>query len=366
MTYCIGLMSGTSMDGIDAVLARFDAQGRPTVINHHSIELPEPLLSQLHTLCSPGSDEIDLMGRADRALGYRFAEAVKALLKTSGLEAEAIAAIGSHGQTVRHHPDGRHAFTLQLGCPNTLAIETGIDVIADFRRKDIALGGQGAPLVPAFHHHLFASETPRLIVNVGGIANLTFLDPNGPILGYDTGPGNTLMDAWAREHFGQPYDRDGAIAASGSVDDALLTRLLGHAYFAQPAPKSTGRELFNLNWLYSHLNSLDPLPHEDVMATLLATTVLSIADCAQSLAPSGELYLCGGGAFNGELARQLAQRLPSYRIDTTATLGLDPQLVESVAFAWLAWRHLQGLPGNLPAVTGASREAILGGRYPAA
>ncbi|SHH93892.1 anhydro-N-acetylmuramic acid kinase [Ferrimonas marina] len=365
MTYCIGLMSGTSMDGIDAVLAQFDSAGVPTLVAHHSIEIPPPLLSDLHRLCSPNNNEIDRMGRADRAIAFAFAEAVHTLLAKAELKPEQIAAIGSHGQTVRHHPGGPHAFTLQIGCPNTLAVETGIDVIADFRRKDIALGGQGAPLVPAFHQGLFAADVPRMIVNIGGIANLTCLKGD-EVLGYDTGPGNTLMDAWAREHFDLPFDRDGQIAASGKVDGALLKRLLSHPYFAQPAPKSTGRELFNTSWLASHLNSLDALPLEDVMATLLALTVQTIATSAQRHSDSGELYLCGGGAFNAALVSQLQQTLPSFKVTTTSELGLDPQWVEGLAFAWLAWRHINGLPGNLPAVTGAKREAILGARYPAA
>ncbi|GAA4886260.1 anhydro-N-acetylmuramic acid kinase [Ferrimonas pelagia] len=364
MTYCIGLMSGTSMDGIDAVLARFDQRGHPSLVASHSLALPPTLLTELHRLCSPADNEIDRMGRADRAIALCFAEAVQGLLAKTEIDAAQIAAIGSHGQTVRHHPDGRHAFTLQLGCPSTLAVASGIDVIADFRRKDIALGGQGAPLVPAFHHSLFRASTPRLIVNIGGIANLTCLNDQ-QVLGYDTGPGNTLMDAWCREHFQQSYDNGGQIAAGGQVNGALLKRLLAHPYFAQPLPKSTGRELFNLHWLHSQLGSLDAMPTEDVMATLLALTVQSIAKCAQNHAASGELYLCGGGAFNDELVRQLTIALPDYQIDTTAALGLDPQLVEGVAFAWLAWRHLNGLPGNLPAVTGAAREAVLGGRYPA-
>ncbi|MBY5980394.1 anhydro-N-acetylmuramic acid kinase [Ferrimonas balearica] len=367
MTYCIGLMSGTSMDGIDAALVQFDEHGQPTLTAHHSIEIPPPLLAELHRLCTPNDKEIDRMGRADRAIALAFAEAVHNLLAKAEVRADEVAAIGSHGQTVRHMPDGPHAFTLQLGCPSTLAAATGIDVVADFRRKDIALGGQGAPLVPAFHQALFAGAQPRFILNIGGIANLTCLPGDkSAVMGFDTGPGNTLMDAWARERFNQPFDDDGAIAASGQVNEALLQRLLSHPYFAQPAPKSTGRELFNASWLWGHLETDANLPAEDVMATLLALTVQSIATNVRQHTQQGELYLCGGGAFNSELRRTLQLALPDFTLTTTDALGLPSKWVEATAFAWLAWRHLNGLPGNLPAVTGASREAVLGGWYPAA
>ncbi|MBY5992448.1 anhydro-N-acetylmuramic acid kinase [Ferrimonas balearica] len=366
MTYCIGLMSGTSMDGIDAVLVAFDEHGQPSLKAHHSIEIPPPLLAELHRLCTPHDKEIDRMGRADRAIALAFAEAVHNLLAIAEVPADEVAAIGSHGQTVRHMPEGPHAFTLQLGCPSTLAAATGIDVVADFRRKDIALGGQGAPLVPAFHQALFATNRPRMILNIGGIANLTCLPGDkSDVVGFDTGPGNTLMDAWAREQFSQPFDDKGAIAASGQVNPALLTRLLSHPYFAQPAPKSTGRELFNASWLRGHLQSDANLPAEDVMATLLALTVETIAQGARAHAQQGEIYLCGGGAFNDTLRRSLATALPGFALDTTEALGLSPKWVEATAFAWLAWRHLNGLPSNLPAVTGAKREAVLGGWYPA-
>ncbi|WP_298444118.1 anhydro-N-acetylmuramic acid kinase [uncultured Ferrimonas sp.] len=372
MSYLIGLMSGTSMDGVDAVLVAFNDNGKPTLRGAHSLELPPPLLNDLHRLCSPGNNEIDRLGRADRALARVFAEAVHNLLAKTGVEASAIAAIGSHGQTVRHMPEGHHAFTLQLGCPSTLATLTGIDVVADFRRKDIALGGQGAPLVPAFHQALFQTPADRAIVNIGGIANITWLPGSAAqaqgaqVLGYDTGPGNTLMDAWCRDHLGCNYDDNGAIAARGQVNDALLSRLLSHAYFNQAPPKSTGRELFNSVWLQGHLHSLPAIKDEDVLATLLATTVISIADCVSHHSNSAELFVCGGGAFNGELIKQLGQRLPQCNVQTTAALDLPPQWVEASAFAWLAYRHLHGLTSSLPAVTGASRAAVLGGLYPSA
>lgn len=365
MSYYIGLMAGTSMDGVDAVLVQFDQQ-QPNLVAHHSVELPPSLLNELHRLCRPDNNEIDRLGRADRALAKLFATACDELLTKAKVKPSEVRAIGSHGQTVRHMPDGPSAFTLQLGCPSTLATLTGIDVVADFRRKDIALGGQGAPLVPAFHQALFQSDNDRAIVNIGGIANLTWLPANnGKVLGYDTGPGNTLMDAWCREHLGVSYDNNGELAAKGHVNDELLARLLGHAYFNQPYPKSTGRELFNLTWLQGHLNSLAMLNDHDVLATLLATTVISIADSVSYHNPKAELFCCGGGAFNGQLMEQLSQRLPLSNVQTTESLGLAPQWVEAAAFAWLAYRHIHGLSGNLPAVTGASRTAVLGGLYPA-
>ncbi|WP_028115852.1 anhydro-N-acetylmuramic acid kinase [Ferrimonas senticii] len=366
MTLVIGLMSGTSMDGVDAALIRFNEHEAPELLCSHSLDLPPPLLRELHALCQPANNEIDRLGRAERQLSRVFAECCHNLLAKAGLDASEVAAIGSHGQTVRHHPDGPNGFTLQLGCPSTLAALTGIDVIADFRRMDIALGGQGAPLVPAFHQALFQNQQDRAIVNIGGIANITWLPASGgsgEVVGYDTGPGNTLMDAWCRERFGCNYDDNGQLAAQGQVNQALLRRLLSHAYFNQSPPKSTGRELFNMVWLQGHLNSLDPISDHDVLATLLMLTVASIADCVSQHSANAQLYVCGGGAFNGELMHQLAQQLPNATVQSTAVLGLDPQWVEASAFAWLAYRHLQRLPGNLPAVTGASRAAVLGGRY---
>ncbi|SDI62990.1 anhydro-N-acetylmuramic acid kinase [Ferrimonas sediminum] len=365
MTRYIGLMSGTSMDGIDAVLVEFNGR-RPTLVASHSHEYDPHLLEQLHRLCSTGNDEINRLGQIDRQVGKAFAEATNALMTKAGISADSVRAIGSHGQTIRHMPDGPHGFSLQIGDPNTLAVDTGIDVVADFRRKDVALGGQGAPLVPAFHQAMFGGNQPRVIANIGGIANITWLPGNADqVLGYDTGPGNTLMDAWVRQHNQQAFDQDGQLAAAGTIKTELLKRLLSHPYFSQPAPKSTGRELFNQAWLNYQLEPFMNARAEDVQATLLAFTVETLAAEIAQLSQDANVYLCGGGAFNGHLVKQLSRALPHHRIDSTDALGVPPQWVEGMAFAWLAHCHLHGIPGNLPAVTGASRTAILGTLTPA-
>ncbi|MBT1444473.1 anhydro-N-acetylmuramic acid kinase [Shewanella sp. JM162201] len=362
----IGLMSGTSMDGVDAVLVDF-AGAEPKLVAAHTEAIPEHLLKGLQRLCQPGQDEINRLGRLDRSVGSLFAKAVNNLLQKAGVEAKDITAIGSHGQTVRHMPNLEVGFTLQIGDPNTIAAETGIDVIADFRRKDIALGGQGAPLVPAFHQQVFAKDGQcRIILNIGGIANITFLPGNADaVLGFDTGPGNTLIDAWVQEVRQQPFDADGAFADSGNTNDKLLTQLLSHPYFALSHPKSTGRELFNRAWLEQQLEDFANLDEADIQSTLLDLTCRSIAQDIYKLSWEGELFVCGGGALNGALVRRLGALLPGYSIETTSALGVDPKWVEGIAFAWLALRHHQGLPANLPAVTGAKRMAVLGARFPA-
>ncbi|QFU21665.1 anhydro-N-acetylmuramic acid kinase [Shewanella eurypsychrophilus] len=366
--YYIGLMSGTSMDGVDAVLVDFSAQ-QPKLIAKHSEDIPTHTLNGLQRLCLPGNDEINLLGQLDRSVGQLFGTAVNALLAKAGIEKQQVIAVGSHGQTVRHMPNLDMGFTLQIGDPNSIAVATGIDVIADFRRKDIALGGQGAPLVPAFHQQMFAKkDTARLILNIGGISNITYLPADvttQPVIGFDTGPGNTLIDAWCLQTNGQAYDEDGAWAASGQTDVKLLTHLLSHSYFSQGFPKSTGRELFNQAWLEQQVAAFGYLNQADIQSTLLDVTCHSIAKDTLSLSEEGELFVCGGGAFNGELMKRLEQLLPQYKICTTSALGIDPQWVEGIAFAWLAMRFHKKLPGNLPAVTGASREAILGSFFPA-
>ncbi|MFB2648187.1 anhydro-N-acetylmuramic acid kinase [Shewanella mangrovisoli] len=364
--YYIGLMSGTSMDGVDAVLVDFAGE-QPQLIATHTEAIPSHLLKGLQRLCLPGNDEINRLGRLDRSVGKLFAFAVNNLLAKAQIAKEDIIAIGSHGQTVRHMPNLEVGFTLQIGDPNTIATETGIDVIADFRRKDIALGGQGAPLVPAFHQQTFAQVgKKRVILNIGGIANITYLTGNREeVLGFDTGPGNTLIDAWIQQVKNEPYDKDGEWAASGKTDQQLLAQLLSHPYFSLAYPKSTGRELFNQAWLEQQLSQFNQLDEEDIQSTLLDLTCHSIARDILKLAPVGELFVCGGGAFNTELMQRLAALLPDYHIDTTSALGVDPKWAEGIAFAWLAMRHHLGLPANLPAVTGASREAVLGGRFSA-
>lgn len=368
--YYIGLMSGTSMDAVDAVLIEIHGHSL-TTLAHAAIPLGESLRRDLQKLCSPGDDGLDLLGFCDIALGKQFATAAMKVLEQYNLPASAVTAIGSHGQTVRHRPPGHDTpgFSLQIGDPSTIAALTGITTIADFRRKDMALGGQGAPLVPAFHHYLFRhADHNRTIINIGGIANITWLAAGGDdssVIGFDTGPGNGLMDAWIQRHRGLAFDRDGAWAASGTPDIPLLSAMLEDDYLHLPAPKSTGREYFNIHWLDSMLARLTNLPSPaDVQATLCAFTVETIALGLNTLpAACDQVYLCGGGTYNSHLVRSLAQRLRHTKVSSCSALGLAPEQVEATAFAWLAHRTLERQPGNLSRVTGASRPAILGGIY---
>lgn len=359
------------MDAVDAVLAEI---GPATIrlVAHHSHPIPDPLRDDLIRLCTPGAqscDVLDLLGAADRWFGELLADAAAALLARASFPAASVVAIGSHGQTVRHRPPGGpvpHPFSLQIGDPNVLAARSGIPVVADFRRRDLALGGQGAPLVPPFHQAAFAhADRVRAIVNVGGIANLTLLTPGEAVVGFDIGPGNGLMDAWVQRHLRLPFDDRGHWAASGEPDPALLKRLQAHPFFACPPPKSTGREDFHLAWLDRELARGDPLAPGTVQATLLELTASGIATAIEGLSPSvQELYLCGGGAYNAALLNRLRALLPPLVVGTTAALGLAPEWVEAVAFAWLARATLLGRPGNLPAVTGAARATVLGALYP--
>ncbi|WP_416306296.1 anhydro-N-acetylmuramic acid kinase [Neptunicella sp. SCSIO 80796] len=365
----IGLMSGTSMDGIDAALVDFADPAQPQLLDFTTLQYDDALLQELHLLNRPDEDEVHLAGAANRKVGNAFAAAANQLLANNKLDARQVVAIGSHGQTVRHTPDGEFGFSLQIGDAHSIAVQTGIDVIADFRNKDIALGGQGAPLVPAFHRAVFShTSIDRAVVNIGGIANISYLPANksSPVLGFDTGPGNTLMDGWCRKHLNQPYDKDGAWGAGGQADPQLLRSLLSHPYFKEAAPKSTGRDAFHLDWLEQQLavqpKKLDP---QDVQATLLQLTAQNIADGLAEL-PVAEVYICGGGARNLALMAALANVLPQCKIHTTEELGVDPDAVEGIAFAWLAYAHKNGISGNIPEVTGASRAAILGACYPAA
>jgi anhydro-N-acetylmuramic acid kinase len=374
--YYIGLMSGTSLDAIDAVLVDF-AAARPRLIASHQHELTDTLRSALLDLCQPGENEIERLGIIDIQLGKAFAAAAQQLLSAAGISATEVSAIGSHGQTIRHRPET--GFTLQIGDPNTIAERTGITTVADFRRRDLAAGGQGAPLVPAFHAAVFGrhkpeDETvdgghpPRVILNIGGMANVTLLIPGLPVTGFDTGPGNVLMDAWIQQQQQLPCDHDGAWAQSGAVNAPLLAALQSDDYFRQPAPKSTGRERFNLAWLQQHLAAIpDSLPDEDVQATLCALTAVTVAAALHDeiVTAGGEILVCGGGAHNGHLLAQLERLLPDYTIKTTDAVGLAPDWVEACAFAWLARETLARRPGNVPTVTGARRPVILGGIYPA-
>ncbi len=390
----VGTLSGTSVDGIDAALVRFGA--RPELVASHSLAFPAELKAELLALGRPGDNEIDRLGRADVALGRLFARAVNELLAKAGFAPGAVRAIGSHGQTIRHRPGFDPAFTLQIGDPNVIATGTGIPVVADFRRKDMALGGQGAPLVPAFHEAVFRTTArDRVVVNLGGIANLTALpaDRTAPILGFDTGPANTLLDAWARRVLGTPMDRNGALAGSGRVVPELLRAMLAAPFFKRPAPKSTGPEEFSMAWLEARLAKLPKPPDDaDVQATLVALTARSVADAirggtgvppvdsdhgrdayATPISDMGgtpmpprkapEIFVCGGGARNPVLMRALRGELPGSEIATTDALGVAGDWVEAMAFAWLARQRVLGLPGNCPHVTGASRAAVLGGMF---
>ena len=363
----IGLMSGTSVDGIDAALVSIPATGPLILQATHQHPFPPGIRDAIQALSQPGDNEIERAGELDMRLGQLFAEAAQTLLHKSGLQPKDIRAIGSHGQTIRHCPRTKPGFTHQIGNPSVIAEQTGITTVGDFRARDMAAGGEGAPLVPAFHQWFFRKAgCNRVIVNVGGIANLTWLPAadNDVVLGFDTGPGNTLLDQWISRERGEQYDRDGAWAASGQVNTDLLGRLLADEYFAKQPPKSTGREHFHLAWLQQHLTANPVPPPQDVQATLVELTALSVAQ-AMRLLPGKveEIYVCGGGSHNRQLLARLRAQQPDIPIATTEALGLDPDWVEATAFAWLAHQTMSGLPGNLPSVTGAHRSVILGGIY---
>ncbi len=361
----VGLMSGTSADAVDLVLVDFSS-AQPRLIHSLSSPLGLDIRTQTHALATPGNNEIDRMGELDQQLGRIFANAIKQLLHDANIQADQIKAIGSHGQTIRHRPPGsvEFPFTLQIGDPNIIAQTTGITTVADFRRRDMAAGGHGAPLVPAFHRAAFQDKKQdRVIVNIGGMANITWLPAKGIATGFDTGPGNVLMDAWILEHKGQSYDRDGAWAASGHVDSGLLAQLLQHPFFNQNPPKSTGREEFNLAWLKAQLSGFETCPH-DVQASLLALTAHSITNDIKRLSAKPlEVFVCGGGAYNSRLMQELQTLLPESTVASSEQLGIAPNWVEAMAFAWLAHQTMNRQSGNLCSVTGAAEEVILGGVY---
>ena len=365
----LGLMSGTSLDGIDAVVIEFGADG-PRILAAETLSYPGDLREQLLTLTQGGGpNEIERLGRLDRTLGALFADAALAALTSCNLKPAAIRAVGSHGQTVRHRPTGSAPFTLQIADPNLIAEITGITTVADFRRRDVAAGGQGAPLVPAFHAGCFRDACEdRAVLNVGGMANLTLLpaDTQKLVSGFDTGPGNVLLDAWVGKHLGKRYDKNGSWAAQGATNQQLLNALLHDDYFKAPPPKSTGRERFNLCWLEQHLAGIEHCAPADVQATLVALTVSTVAAALCEAAPATQrLLVCGGGTHNDALMRSLASALPEIAVESTARHGLDPDWVEAAAFAWMARETLAGRPGNLPSVTGAHGLRVLGGIYPA-
>jgi anhydro-N-acetylmuramic acid kinase len=361
----IGLMSGTSLDGVDGVLADFDADGALTLRGHHHEPFVPALRDELLALNAPGENELHRAALAGRDLALAYASVVTALLLESSTVAREVRAIGAHGQTVRHQP--RAGYTLQLLDGALLAELTGIDVVCDLRRRDVAAGGQGAPLAPGFHAAVFGdANEARAVLNLGGISNLTLMAPGRPVLGFDCGPANALLDGWCQRHRREPFDDDGHWAASGKVQAPLLQALLREPYFALPPPKSTGRDLFHLGWLDAHLVPHPGLTPADVQATLAALTVESIArDLEAGASDATTLFACGGGARNGHLMRGLAQRLPRVRVTTTADLGVPVDQVEGAAFAWLAHRFVERVPGNLPEVTGARGPRLLGALYPA-
>lgn len=368
-TYYVGVMSGTSMDGVDAVLVNFPDRPAPRiqVIAHHSEIYGDALKQQLIQLAH-NQGTLDAFGEADHQVARHFAETINQLLQKAQVTPDAVCAIGSHGQTLRHKPQGPHPFTLQAGDPSLITELTGITTVADFRRRDMAAGGEGAPLAPGFHAWLFSSPTEyRALVNLGGIANISLLPPQSigktqaTITGYDTGPANALMDAWIHHVLQQPFDLNGDWARQGQINQAWLNSLLEEPFFKQPAPKSTGKERFNLDWVLARLPAAAPMAAVDVQRTLLELTACTVADAIKSHQPlPSSVYLCGGGAQNSLLQERIQAVLAGCSVKTTAALGLDPQLIEACAFAWLAKQTMAGLAGNIPSVTGAKGERILG------
>ena len=361
-TLFIGLMTGTSLDGVDAVLADF-AGTVPTTLAHVHRPLPAGLRSELLALNTTESDEIHRSQMAAQDLARLYADATADLLAAAAVDAGDVRALGVHGQTVRHRPD--LGYTVQLNAPALLAECTGVDVVADFRSRDIAAGGQGAPLVPAFHRIVFGAGRPRAVVNIGGISNITALD-GAQAIGFDAGPGNVLIDAWMTSRFDAPFDFNGERAASGSVDERFLASLLREPYFALPPPKSTGRDLFTLDWVRrAGADGLDPTV---VLASLTELTARAIGEALVLWAPqSTEVLVCGGGARNATLLRSLQTCVGLGRpVRATDSVGVPADQVEALAFAWLAWAHVNRVPGNLPEATGARGPRVLGALYPAA
>ena len=361
MTLYAGVIAGTSVDGLD--LALLDTSGtKPSIVDAHVEPLPEALARELRALAIPRDDHLDRVARADAALGAFIGRSVKSFVR-----GRSVIAVGSHGQTIRHEPDGQPAYTVQIGDPSRIAEVGGIDTVADFRRRDIAAGGQGAPLVPPFHEALFREpDHPRVVLNIGCIANVTVLAGAGDdhLTGFDTGPGNALLDAWVRDQRGAPFDRDGAWAAGAEPIPELLVRLERDPYLTAPPPKSTGKERYHLEFIRRHLSGAEPAA--GVQATLAEFTATSVARAVETWgADAREIVVCGGGRWNADLMRRLRRCLSPRAVTTTDALGVDADAVEAAAFAWLAHRFVERLPGNAPGVTGAAGPRVLGALYPA-
>lgn len=362
----IGLISGTSADAIDAALLAFDP--RPRMLAALAFAYPPAVRAAVLELSrGAATTTLEALGELDVRVGMAFADAANALLRDAGIAREAVAAIGSHGQTIRHRPRSEPAFTIQVGDPSTIAERTGIACVADFRRRDLAAGGEGAPLAPAFHAAVLGAHgEPRAILNLGGIANLTLIpgEPGTPVLGFDTGPANCLLDAWSARHLGMDRDEGGTLARGGRVDESALARWLDYAYFDRPPPKSTGREEFDLDWL-ARQGGLPESP-ADMLATLTELTARSIVDALRAAAPATRRVIaCGGGVHNGFLLERIRARLGGMPLETSREHGIDPDFVEAALFAWLARERIEGRPGNLPSVTGARGPRVLGAIYPA-
>jgi anhydro-N-acetylmuramic acid kinase len=361
----VGLMSGTSMDGVDAALVDFTAD-TPRLLAFHSEPYPAPLRKRLLQLVQGADDELARAAQLDVDLGHIFARAALAVVDKGGVRKRGVVAIGSHGQTVRHFP--KIGSSLQIGDPNIIATTTGITTVADFRRRDMSVGGQGAPLAPAFHEILFRVRgRKRVVLNLGGIANITLLPRSASeaVTGFDTGPGNTLMDRWAERHLRQPMDTDGRWAASGEVDERLLSRMLRDRYFRMAPPKSTGTEYFSTQWLEDQLARENRhIPHQNVQATLCELTARTVADAIRQHAPDADdVLVCGGGAYNLALMFRLQVLLGEIPVRSTEDFGIGPTRIEAMTFAWLARQTMRAQPGNLPSVTGAESRVVLGGVY---
>jgi anhydro-N-acetylmuramic acid kinase len=363
----IGLMSGTSMDAVDCVL--IDLFEPINVIDFINVDIPKKLKQDILNLCrKDGENQIKTLGETDVALGKLFASAVISIIEKNQISASQIQAIGSHGQTIRHQPPEQSdsAFTIQIADPNTIAALTGITTVADFRRKDMALGGQGAPLLPVFHKHLFNStQTDRVVVNIGGIANISLLrKDDAHCIGFDTGPGNVLLDAWVQKNLNQEFDIDGKWAKTGKTNAELLAFMLEDSYFSAPPPKSTGREYFNSDWIDKVLMAYaDDILDEDVQATLIDLTATSIAQAILDLIETGEVIICGGGTKNSELIQRLETQLKSFKVSSSDAYGVDSDALEAIAFAWFANKTIHREALDLTTITGSSKPHVMGGIY---